>query len=95
MCHQDLSLNANFRVQSCCSQLGDQLLVKVCIEKNKAQGGVCGCTRLGGVYSRRLARPPAEKPPGTSAAVQLCHLRANDAAAAAVHFHQLFRHKSG
>ena len=92
MCHQDLSLNANFRVQSCCSQLGDQPLVKVCIE-NKAQGGVCGCTRLGGVY-RRLARPPAEKPPGTrSAAVQLCHLRAN--AAAAVHFHQLFRHKSG
>ena len=44
MCHQDLSLNANFRVQS--SQLSDQLLVKVCIEKTKRKAvsvGAPGC----------------------------------------------------
>ena len=46
MCHQDLSLNANFRVQSCCTQLVDQLLVKVCIEKTKRKAvsvGAPGC----------------------------------------------------
>ena len=42
MCHQDLSLNAHFRVQSCCTHLGDQLLEKVCIEKTKRKAVTVG-----------------------------------------------------
>ena len=41
-CHKDLSLYANFRVQSCCTQLVDQLLVKVCIEKTKRKAVFVG-----------------------------------------------------